>query len=213
MIVGIGQTFVFQLTLPPHVAKYLQNLYSKGGVILEYGTGGSTLLALEAHEKNVVFGCETDPRWLARLSMEVAVRGLASRFVPVYQDIGATREWGRPCFESQAWDSERGMAFVRAPMLPWLLMERRKLSPDVILIDGRFRVASFIASFVSATQPVAILFDDYVDRPAYHVVEDILKPVKMIDRAALFQFDPLAADGIDLKRFLRVYAPLLVAMD
>ena len=42
---------VFQLTLPEEVADALRAIYSEGVVVLEYGSGGSTFLALEANKK------------------------------------------------------------------------------------------------------------------------------------------------------------------
>ena len=41
---------MFALTLPEKVAAFLSELYAKKSVILEYGTGGSTFLALEAND-------------------------------------------------------------------------------------------------------------------------------------------------------------------
>ncbi|WP_240997067.1 hypothetical protein, partial [Pseudomonas viridiflava] len=37
--------------------------------------------------------------------------------------------------------------------------------PDVILIDGRFRIACFVTAYLRATKPMIVLFDDYLDRP------------------------------------------------
>jgi hypothetical protein len=203
---------MFQLTLPRNVAEMLHCLYAQGGVFLEYGTGGSTILALEANENNIVFGCETDPRWLAQLSMEVALRGLSGRFFPVYQDIGLTKEWGHPCFERQPYDNRRGINMIKAPLYPWHVMEDRDISPDVILVDGRFRVASFVASYFSVAKPATLVFDDYVDRPQYHIVESLVDPVDIVDRAAVFRLAPFVGE-FDMRRFMRDFAPLMVSVD
>lgn len=70
----------FNLTIPPEESKYLQNLYSRKTIILEYGTGGSTLMALRANAENIVLGAETDPRWLSLLASEISQQGMGDRF-------------------------------------------------------------------------------------------------------------------------------------
>jgi len=181
---------MFELTLPRNVADELKILYSNKSVILEYGTGGSTLLGLESNVDNCVMGCETDGQWLARLSTEIVSRNLSDRFLPVYQDIGKTKEWGFPCFEKENYTQDRGRQFLNAPLLPWQILKTKDLAPDFVFIDGRFRVASFVATFLNACQPCTIIFDDYKDRPYYHVVEELIKPEKFIDRTAFFELQP-----------------------
>ena len=181
---------MFELTLPRNVADELKILYSNKSVILEYGTGGSTILGLESNINNFVMGCETDGQWLARLSTEIVSRNLSDRFLPVYQDIGKTKEWGFPCFEKENYTQDRGRQFLNAPLLPWQILKTKDLAPDFVFIDGRFRVASFVATFLNACQPCTIIFDDYKDRPYYHVVEELIKPEKFIDRTAFFELQP-----------------------
>ena len=61
--------------------------------------------------------------------------------------------------------------FHTYPMVPWDLARARGLAPDLVLVDGRFRAACFLASLLFARPGAVILFDDYVDRPFYHTVE------------------------------------------
>jgi hypothetical protein len=58
--------------------------------------------------------------------------------------------------------------------------------PDLILIDGRFHIACFLASILLAKPGTIILFDDYFDRPNYHVVEKYIKPSAKAGRMAEF---------------------------
>ena len=61
------------------------------------------------------------------------------------------------------------------------------LKADVILIDGRFRVASFLFSLINAKEGSIIIFDDYTDRSHYHVVEEILEVYKKCGRQVVFK--------------------------
>ena len=58
----------FELTLDKETKLFLEKTYKKiGGTILEFGSGGSTLLALKSHPNNRIYCCETDSAWLSRL--------------------------------------------------------------------------------------------------------------------------------------------------
>src|SRR5690606_18161609 len=62
--------------------------------------------------------------------------------------------------------------------------------PDVILIDGRFRAATFIAAYLRIKKPTIVLFDDYKDRQSYHAVERVEKPYALHGRMAEFHIEP-----------------------
>jgi hypothetical protein len=49
------------LTLPADEARLLQDHYARAGVVLEYGSGGSTLLAARLGKQ--VFSVESDAAW------------------------------------------------------------------------------------------------------------------------------------------------------
>ena len=75
---------------------------------------------------------------------------------------------------------------------------------DVILIDGRFRVASAAASMLRA--PAArILFDDYTDRPFYWAVDAIGDRVAQAGRMVEFGRKASTTDG-DLHLVVEAYA-------
>ena len=60
--------------------------------------------------------------------------------------------------------------FHAYPLTPWELCRSRDLRPEVVLIDGRFPVACFLATILFARPGCPILFDDFQDRPYYHSV-------------------------------------------
>ena len=202
---------LFKLTLPQEVASELKALYSKKVVVLEYGTGGSTLLALESNDGNLVMGCETDSQWLSRLSTEIVSRNLSNRFFPVYQGVGKTKEWGYPSFTDEEYSDKRGQQLSIASILPWQILKKKNLSPNIVFIDGRFRVAAFIATFLNASQPCTIIFDDYIDRAHYHIVESLIKPSKFIGRTAFFDFHP-PKDFDKTRVFVNTFLPYFSAM-
>ena len=57
----------------------------------------------------------------------------------------------------------------------------------MILIDDRFRVASFLFSLINAKEGSIIIFDDYMYRYHYHVVEEILEVHNKCGRQVVFK--------------------------
>ena len=57
----------------------------------------------------------------------------------------------------------------------------------MILIDGRFRVACFLFSLINSKEDSTIIFDDYMNRPYYHVVEEVIQIHENCGRQAIFR--------------------------
>ncbi|TCK07048.1 tetratricopeptide repeat protein [Marinobacterium mangrovicola] len=169
------------LTLPTEVAKYLKKVYSDATCILEYGSGGSTVLASEMENKQV-FTVENDLNWAANIVQYLEQAAPPSPAIIHTVNVGKTGPWAYPINDS-SWRN-----FHKYPLSVW---DRDDFTePDVILIDGRFRVACFVAAVMKIRKPTIVLFDDYGDRPYYHVVERLAKPVTMVGRMAHFELTP-----------------------
>ena len=59
-------------------------------------------------------------------------------------------------------------------------------SPDVVLIDGRFRVACFLTCLLMTSPGTKIVFDDYTENQRYHLASEIVTPSRVGERQALF---------------------------
>ncbi len=169
------------LTLPPTEEACVHDHYGRAGVILEYGSGGSTVLGASLPNK-LVFSVESDRDWAVRLQAEIDKANPPSSAILWYVDIGPTGAWGRPLHD-QAWQR-----FHNYPFSIWDQTFFRH--PDVVLIDGRFRQACFAAVCLKITRPVTVLFDDYLNRERYHRVEILARPLEMAGRMAVFYLQP-----------------------
>ena len=58
--------------------------------------------------------------------------------------------------------------------------------PDLVLIDGRFRVACAIQVALHAKDDVVICIHDYTNRPHYHCVTQFLEEVEVVETFACF---------------------------
>ncbi len=178
------------LTMPREEAEALAEAYRGAGVILEYGSGGSTVMAGEMTGKTI-FAVESDPRWLRRMADWFAANPPVSPVTLHHGNIGETRKWGHPKGEA---DWRR---FADYPLSVWDRPDFRH--PDVVLVDGRFRVGCVLATALRILRPVVVMFDDYTPRAAYRAVERFVAPVGRIGRMARFEVTPMRLEMADLR--------------
>ena len=200
---------LFELTLDDQTAVWLKQFYQSGrSVVLEYGTGGSTVLALESHPETVVYACETDSAWLSRLMLHLAEKKISDRVYPVHLDIGSTGAWGVPVFDGELpMTSSRMQKFLQAPLTPWKLIQKHEQYPDLVVIDGRWRNACFLATLLFARKKTLVLWDDYLDRSQYHLFETLIGPAHFVGRSAIYEVAPSQYDAAEvIAKYLSVFA-------
>ncbi|MDF0599450.1 hypothetical protein P1J78_01780 [Psychromarinibacter sp. C21-152] len=183
------------LTLPPAEAAWLQERYAAAGVILEYGSGGSTVIAAELGK--TVFSVESDRDWAAMMAgyFDAHPPEGAVHLHPV--NIGPTGKWGSPRNEN-GWRN-----YHKYPVTVWDRKDFRQ--PDLVLIDGRFRAACLVATMIRTARPVTVLFDDYVGRKPYHAVERWIAPAETRGRMARFEVEPWQIPPQDLAQVLILF--------
>ena len=184
------------LTLPDEEAAYLRAAYDTAGVILEYGCGGSTVMASETAGTKV-WAVESDKAFLDGLQGYFDANPPKAEVNLHHADIGPTGKWGRPKNEKKWRD------WPAYPLGVWALDGFAQ--PDVVLIDGRFRAACFLAVAFQTTTPVTVYWDDYAERERYHEAERLAKPVEMVGRMARFELTPMQPKGADLAWILDVF--------
>ena len=146
---------------------------------LEYGCGGSTAYAVNKTDLKAVISVDTSLEWLEKVARSLS--GPKGRVLLKHCDLGPVGDWGAPL------NRDRSEHFWRYMVAPWEIAKKHNLVPDVVLIDGRFRVASFLYSLLSARAGTTILFDDYLDRPQYFVVERFCRLKEQHGRMGVFQ--------------------------
>lgn len=126
----------------------------------EFGAGGSTVLASSYQNLKRVISVESDPSWIQKISAFVN----PIRCKLVHGDIGPVKEWGHPVnlLEQESSLSNYWMELPRQ-------IESEKVVPDLILIDGRFRVMCCLTAFKYAPEAI-ICIHDFTIRPVYHEV-------------------------------------------
>lgn len=138
----------------------------------EYGVGLSTRYVAN-ETSSLVRSVDTSLEWIEKVRADLSAD---SRFVAYHVDLGPVGEWGTPVgYERRHLIDD----YLQAPF-------RDGFRPDCVLVDGRFRVAAFLTALLTSDVGTRIVFDDYVGRKYYHVVEEILRPSEVSCRQALF---------------------------
>lgn len=168
----------FELTFAPRERRFLKRLYDAAETILEYGSGGSTVLAAELGRR--VFSVESDQDWADRMAAHVAT--ISDRAHVHWADVGPTGPWGVPMKPREF------RKFHEYALSVWDRPDF--VAPDLVLIDGRFRAACVVAVMMRTAKPVTVLFDDYLKRRYYHGVERLARKEEMVGRMARFTVTP-----------------------
>ena len=162
-------------------------------IYFEYGVGISTRWVIENSNSQII-AVDTDKDWIDFVNIEVD----CDRAKLIWVNLGGLTKWGRPnSYEYR----DNFIDYVRGV---WGF----KKQADIILIDGRFRVACFLYSLLHSKVGSIIIFDDYFNRPWYHIIEEILPSYNRCGRQAFFKvpkFYNKKLTKILLNKFLYVF--------
>jgi hypothetical protein len=168
----------------------------------EYGSGASTVMAAQRCDR--IITVESDRTFLKAVLGKV--NGQRATVFPVYVRTGWTREWGFPVFRRPT--VSRSEAWKNYPRAMWDEAARLGIVPDLVLIDGRFRVACVAESFLRLEPNASceFLMDDFTCRQEYAVLLDVISNVRCYDRLISFErpanFDRAACEML-LQRYGR----------
>lgn len=179
-----------KLTLPAAEANLVRSYYKQANVILEYGSGGSTVLGAGMKNK-VIYSVESDQQWAENLHSGFAVYKDESSIVHMHHvNIGETQKWGK------AINDKNWREYWKYPMSVW---ERDDFQqPDVILVDGLYRPACVVTAMMMTNTKVDLLFDDFMNprknweevRPRFEALSKFIEPVEICGRMARFEILP-----------------------
>ena len=152
---------------------FFLNKLKKSKFYFEYGSGSSTLVANELNKKFV--SIELDKKYY--LELKKKVKNDQVKFF----NIGPVGEFSYPIFK------------LKKKIVNYINSIDTYLSdedyPDLILIDGRFRIAcclNILKHIQKKSLKVLILLDDYEKRESYKILNKFFK-IKSIGRMAVLK--------------------------
>jgi len=164
---------------------FKNNLHSQT-IYGEYGCGQSTLYVL-SNFNIPVYSVDSSRQWVDKIKIKNKNNlNLSINYV----NIGNVNEdsFGRPD------DYSLRDNYLNYANDIW----SRELKPNLVLIDGRLRVLCFLISLKKCNPGTKIIFDDYVNRKYYHIVEELIKPSSDDGRQCLFEVGD--KKNIDMKK-------------
>ena len=135
-------------------------------VYFEFGSGGSTNVA--SFYNMTTYSVESDTKWHEKLKNS----GINANYITV--DLKAYGNYGRP-----------GPGTTVEDWKKYIQAYKKEYNADIILIDGRFRVACALDIFSKIRKDTIVLIHDYM-RDYYHIVEDYYYKIKEWDTLAAF---------------------------
>jgi len=204
---------LFRAILPPIIFRPIVNFFDKNkaqlfdgadnavlfkkliatcDIYAEYGCGLSTQYVLD-NSAIPVESIDSSNEWVEI----VKTRSKNSKRLHIhYANVGVVGDWGRPISYQKRSNFQEYTDWI------W----EQNITPDTVLIDGRFRVACFLTCLLKAPKGTKIIFDDYTNRPEYHLVEEFLPVRETCGRQALFIIDTsIEAQDIEISNLLEKF--------
>lgn len=140
----------------------------------EYGMGGSTFVAVTKLHVPHVTAVDSDLAWIQQIEGLLCQHKIDARQSQTdfrHVDIGITEKWGYPVTNTS---QERWPAYAGA-------IANLAVPPDVVFVDGRFRVACVFAALLHCPSSTLVMLHDVVPARAHY--DAILPYVDIVDRA------------------------------
>lgn len=147
---------------------------------LEFGAGGSTLLAAVSGAQSII-SVDSDANWLEKVKSSREATGIPLEIV--LADIGPVGDWGVPLGTADA---------IKWPSYYLSVWNDLKTPPDVVMVDGRFRVACALQALIRMEKDGIVLFHDFWNRPHYHTILPFCDVLDRVDTLAVLKLSELA---------------------
>jgi len=164
---------------------------------LEYGSGESTIYASKVPSIKTIDSVESSEGFINEhlKTNDAIVSALSTGKLKFYIiNIGETIAWGEPKDDSQKhlWPNYSLSVFSQ------------KSKHDLVLVDGRFRVACVLNYITNTPDNCILLIHDFWNRPEYHIVLKYLDVKKQVDTLGVFQ-KKSDIDRKEVQSLIRIY--------
>ena len=145
---------------------------------LEFGMGGSTLLAYMTSNIEKIISVESDLKWInITRNFKNLKKEEGKRIILEYIDIGNISYWGRPL------SNEKKNNFINYSKQVFI---KYKNDYDLVFIDGKFRVACTLQTILNCKADTKIIIHDFNYLYYYHILYKYLDVIYSIDTLVIF---------------------------
>jgi len=153
-------------------------ILKKSKIYLEFGMGGSTLLAYMTPNIEKIISIDSDKNWINKIrNFKNVKKDEGKRIILEHIYIGKTTYWGLPI-------GKKNKKFF--PNYSNQIFKKYKNDYDLVLIDSIFRVACALQVILNCKSDIKILIHDFNYTPYYHILYKYLDVIYSIDSLVLF---------------------------
>jgi hypothetical protein len=141
--------------------KLFYDYLDKAKIYFEYGSGGSTYQANSRSNIQKIYSVESDKEWHNKLKNIIKT----NKVQYIYNEMNTLpNSWGYPG------DNCSDLEKINYSDQIKKLSKEEQNNIDLVLIDGRFRVACCLKLFDIVNNDCVIIFDDFFPRKNYNIV-------------------------------------------
>ena len=149
--------------MPENDRNLFYEYLNKATIYFEYGSGGSTYQASIRKNIKKIYSVESDIAWHNKLKQIIKTPNVKY----IYNEMcSRPNNWGNPGKNAT---KEQKINYSNQILN---LTKEEQDNIDIILIDGRFRVACCLKCFDIINDNCVIIFDDFLNRKYYHTVSN-----------------------------------------
>ena len=166
-------------------------ILTKSKKYLEFGVGGSTILAYTTPNIKKIISIDSDINWIKEIKNFKNIKNDENKkIIFEYINIGEVSKFGFPKTINEKIFNYSNQVF-----------KKYKNDYDLVFIDGRFRVACTLQVILNCKKDIKILIHDFNDRPYYHILYKYLDVIYSINNLVLFSIK----EGINLSEVKKIY--------
>ena len=166
-----------EICMPDNDKKIFNSYLKKAINFVEFGCGGSTLLACNTNNIKKIISTESDKKWVNILKNNLIIKNNIEKkrlnINLIDLDCEKTK-WGNPGKNS---DKKDWIKYSNAPDIKDI---------DLVLIDGRFRVACALKIFEKISDNSILIVDDFV-RSYYSFILKYYDIIEKGERLCVFK--------------------------
>ena len=166
-------------------------LLKKSKKYLEFGMGGTTLLAYITPNIKKIISIDSDYNWVQNIKNFRDLKNEeGNRIILNYINVGKVRDWGNPILINSNISNYSKQIF-----------QKFENDYDFAFIDGIAHVACALQIILNCKPDIKILIHYFNFRPYYHILYKYLDIIYAIDSFALFSIK----DDIDINEIKKDY--------
>ena len=185
------------MTMSDRELEILHSQLEQANHYLEFGAGDSTIHAANTRGVLHIDSVESSQDYinenlLNNPAIQLAVAEQRLRFHII--DLGPTKEWGYPVDDSKShlWPNYALSVFAQPSQ------------HDLVLIDGRFRVACALSCLLSTPDHCTIMIHDFWNRTKFYFLLQFFEVHHEVDKLGVFTKKP-NLNRVKIKRLLKRY--------